>query len=239
MTTPSLSSFPISIRPCTRTDLPFLATLFHASFASDPYFTILHAGCDPSALLARTLNGFEDGFEKNGARWFKAVAVAGGVEKGEEMERGKEEVIVGFSKWEYPHPDSRSGSSDEEKDPEAAILSTPSLPGSKHSFVLSFKLNFHRARSRWLSPSTDYFMAILVVHPAYQRRGIGEKLLLPGLQSADEVGTRAYVQASEAGRGLYGRLGWEGVDEIVVEYGEGVEGRTIIMIREPKRGESS
>lgn len=90
-------------------------------------------------------------------------------------------------------------------------------------------------RARWLTPSTDYFMAILAVHPAYQRRGIGEKLLLPGLQSADEMGARAYVQASEAGRGLYSRLGWEVVDEIVVEYGEGAEGRTGILIREPRR----
>lgn len=79
-------------------------------------------------------------------------------------------------------------------------------------------------------------MALLAVHPSYQRQGVGSLLLTEGLKIVDEGGAKAFVQASREGRGLYTKFGWKAVGEVMVDYtpygGEKV--KTLLMIREPR-----
>ena len=76
----------------------------------------------------------------------------------------------------------------------------------------------------------------LAVHPSYQRKGLGSRLVDEGLLAADAALAKTYVQASKAGLALYLRHGWEMVDEVFVE-GEKY-GREDIMekclVREPR-----
>jgi GNAT superfamily N-acetyltransferase len=83
-------------------------------------------------------------------------------------------------------------------------------------------------------------MNILAVLPTYQRLGLGAALLAPVLRLADREGKKTYIEASEAGEKLYGRLGWvETGDTISLDFtGFGAEGKVdiLLMMREPGAG---
>ena len=54
----------------------------------------------------------------------------------------------------------------------------------------------------------------LVVHPDYQRRGIGTSLLREGLTEADRLGLQSVLGASPEGEDLYKRFGYEAIAEM-------------------------
>ena len=58
---------------------------------------------------------------------------------------------------------------------------------------------------------------ILAVRPRYHRRGLGSRLIRSGLEAADAARSKIYIIASPMGLPLYRRLGWEKLDEIVVD----------------------
>lgn len=78
---------------------------------------------------------------------------------------------------------------------------------------------------------------ILVVDPAYQRRGLGSMLIRQGLEAADKAGAQTYIEATPDGLPLYLKFGWEPVDEMVIDMGRhgagsGIE-RMPYLMREP------
>ncbi|KAF2405451.1 acyl-CoA N-acyltransferase [Trichodelitschia bisporula] len=79
---------------------------------------------------------------------------------------------------------------------------------------------------------------ILVTHPTHHRRGAGALLLQRALEDADRLGLEAYLEASEAGRNLYARYGFESVfrKEFDLEKygGSGTDANTV-MIRPPRK----
>ena len=83
------------------------------------------------------------------------------------------------------------------------------------------------------------FMRLLVVVPSYQRKGIGTRLLRWGLEQADQLGLKVWIDASPSGLGLYQKLGWEEVSILKIELKEwgGKEGETDVtasLVREPR-----
>ena len=61
-------------------------------------------------------------------------------------------------------------------------------------------------------------------------------LIREGLADADRHNARTYIEASPAGYGLYLRLGWKQVDEIVIDIGKyGGHGMATekLLVREP------
>lgn len=58
---------------------------------------------------------------------------------------------------------------------------------------------------------------LLAVSRAHHRQGLGGLLLREPLMRADARGAKTYIEASPAGLPLYLRLGWEPVDEIVLD----------------------
>lgn len=77
------------------------------------------------------------------------------------------------------------------------------------------------ARSERLKGRTVWHLAFVAVLPDYQRRGIATRLLKEGMEKARVDKVPTYVEASEDGTALYGKLGWEVVGKIVEEDGEG------------------
>lgn len=99
-----------------------------------------------------------------------------------------------------------------------------------------------RTQERHMRDQGAYaYMRMLVVRPAYHRRGIGEGILRWGLKIADEEGWKAWIDASPVGVGLYERLGWREVERLVVDGGEwggrrGEVEATVSMLRMPGGG---
>lgn len=84
----------------------------------------------------------------------------------------------------------------------------------------------------------------LAVEPAYQRRGIGSKLMEQGLAEADRLGLQCILGASPEGEGLYERYGFRLVEVMgfkLWEYEGGGEermkgniARHVVMRRPPQ-----
>lgn len=82
------------------------------------------------------------------------------------------------------------------------------------------------------------YLAMIIVDPQHQRRGIGTALLRHGLAEADRRGYPAFLEASPAGVGLYSKLGWKAklqTDVNLKDYG-GAEDHiesNVAMVRQP------
>lgn len=78
---------------------------------------------------------------------------------------------------------------------------------------------------------------ILCTLPDHHRRGAGGMLVRWGLEQADKTGLRSYLEASEAGRPLYERLGFREVEVKLFDLskygGHGID-RGTVMMREPE-----
>ena len=88
-------------------------------------------------------------------------------------------------------------------------------------------------------PYPNLVLHLLVVHPSYQRQGLGSLLIREGLAAADRDIARTYIEASPAGLELYKRHGWVQVDEIVLDmslYGGHGMANERVMMREPGVG---
>ena len=86
-------------------------------------------------------------------------------------------------------------------------------------------------------PLTDStVLQMLAIHPNHQRKGLGSRLIRLGLEEADRLGARTYIEASPAGLPVYLRYGWRPVEEKLLDlrpYGcEGIEHHLFLM-REP------
>jgi len=66
---------------------------------------------------------------------------------------------------------------------------------------------------------------ILTIDPAFQRRGVGTKLVEWGTQKADELGVEAVVESSVYGKGLYQKHGFCFVREVTLSPPEKWAGR--------------
>lgn len=71
-----------------------------------------------------------------------------------------------------------------------------------------------------LTPSGLSVLAILVTAPEFQGRGVGRLLCNEGLQIADREKLFAWLEASARGRRLYQKLGFENVENILIDLGK-------------------
>ncbi|KAF7121808.1 hypothetical protein CNMCM5793_009361 [Aspergillus hiratsukae] len=78
-------------------------------------------------------------------------------------------------------------------------------------------------RERVSSPPTRSLcpvLQVLVVHPSYQGRGIGTKLLMVGVEEARRLGLHEWLEASEAGYALYRRCGFRDAERMELYFGK-------------------
>ena len=77
---------------------------------------------------------------------------------------------------------------------------------------------------------------MLITDPAHHRRGAGALLVKWGTEQADTHNLPSFLEASEAGKPLYARLGFVAVHEEVFDLAKwGLEGKdtNTLMIRQP------
>lgn len=79
-------------------------------------------------------------------------------------------------------------------------------------------------------------MHLLAVRPDHQGKGLGGRLLTPGLEEADKAGALTYIEASPAGLPVYLNYEWKIVDGFEIDMrpygGHGIEHLTLLL-REP------
>lgn len=99
------------------------------------------------------------------------------------------------------------------------------------------------ARNTGMKGKRHALMAVLAIHPDYQRVGTGNKLLEWGLAKCDEEGLDCWIDASKAGKGLYEKFGWKEVGGVDIDLGRwgGTKGgvdRVTCMVRPPRKAEA-
>lgn len=70
-----------------------------------------------------------------------------------------------------------------------------------------------------LTNLTDGLRAVvssMAVHVDYQGQGIAKRLLLKGLELADEAGENVYLESTPAAKGFYQRVGFDVLEEFTV-----------------------
>lgn len=72
----------------------------------------------------------------------------------------------------------------------------------------------------------------ILVHPDYQRKGIAKRLLAWGIEEAERLGVDLWLQATEEGRPVYERAGFQPLREVKVVC-EGV-GESPVTVRRPR-----
>ena len=71
--------------------------------------------------------------------------------------------------------------------------------------------------------NNDILLALdlMCVSPLAQRRGVGQRLMDWGCEQADKFGVEAVVEASDEGKGLYARYGFEALRHVRLHEGSG------------------
>ncbi len=138
--------------------------------------------------------------------------------------------IIGFAKWNFLSP-----------------------PGPHNPFPKEFSEKGKPELAKWffgelarvmnekMEGKKFVYMHILAIDPAYQRMGIGRRLLDWGLKIADDEGWEAYIDASPEGKGLYEKCGWQTINTIdldVGKWGGPEEVSTCYDMWRPARGKS-
>jgi GNAT superfamily N-acetyltransferase len=114
--------------------------------------------------------------------------------------------IVGVAKWNF-YDDTAS------QFPFADVHP----PNANIPFLEFFFGSMNNERNEKMKGKRQVLMSLLAIDPAYQRMGIGGKLLDWGLAKCDSEGRDCWIDATKEGKGLYEKFGWKEVSVITLE----------------------
>lgn len=203
------------MRPLQRDDLLAVAQIHYRSF-NDPTNTtpdilgnLIGSEPDPDTgepitqedYISRTHKRELDNFDSGVYTFIGAFARSRTGENKEEL--------AGFSVWKFVEP---SQSSD------LAALQAKLTPESRETLLSRFFLQMYKTRESYMAEKTYYWLKLLCIDPAHQRRGVGSLLLTWGLQKASEQNIDAFLESSPMGIGTYHKAGfqivaWDSVPE--------------------------
>ncbi|KAJ5781199.1 Acyl-CoA N-acyltransferase [Penicillium paradoxum] len=138
-------------------------------------------------------------------------------------EGSKDGKIVAFAKWKRPV----SADRDQHEKKEPMVWPVSSDKKLCDHFVYGMEEQHHEL----MGERPHYYLDMLGVHPAYNGKGLGTRLLKWGIERADAQGVETYLSASPAGKPLYEKYGFRGVD-IFSPYPDYVQ---TAMIRAPTK----
>ena len=145
--------------------------------------------------------------------------------------------MAGHSAWKI-HPRDRSQA---ELDAIASVSAADGYPPSGHTALLDdFYAALTDAKRRYLGTKAHVLLHLLATDPDYHRRGIGSMQLRWGMEEIDRFGVVGYLEASEDGKSLYERFGFQAVEKLAFDSTKHIGGDEVphtIMVR-PARGES-
>ncbi|OQE36980.1 hypothetical protein PENCOP_c011G02907 [Penicillium coprophilum] len=206
----------LEVYPASPADAPALTQVFYGAFRS-------HVD---TAMFPNTPDGTE---------WWENVfstAIARSV-AGESNEiffkvtEGSESgPIVAFAKWKR-----LTSPADHDRHEEQIVWP----PSSDKELCDRFFWGMETQHEKWMGDRPHYYLDMLGVHPSYQGKGLGSKLLKWGLMRADAEGVEVYLAASPLGRPLYAKYGFREVDT----FSPTPDYALVMMIRSPQGQEKA
>ncbi|RHZ47215.1 hypothetical protein CDV55_101469 [Aspergillus turcosus] len=132
--------------------------------------------------------------------------------------------IVGWSWWSiYADAEAHANAEAEAR----KRFATPPATSLCPAVYLDFQDLRARMRERWIGgravavgEADCTVLQVLVVHPMYQGRGIGTRLLMVGVEEARRLGLPAWLEASEAGYSVYRRCGFRDAERMELDFGK-------------------
>lgn len=223
-----MGDFPVEIRYATEPDAYVLGEINIAAFMDSLFFPNVFPEADTPSLAAfKRLNALQ---KLTDPKVHVLVAV--------EPTTG---AIVAYSRWEIPArwPFERPAVelSLEAKKAAAEMMERAPQPMNKDVFE-AFKALLKSKREKHLQEG-DITLDMLAVSPGHQGKGIGSRILKWGIEKADSVQIRIYLEATPEGYPLYCKRGFKVIEEISIDYAYwGGTGKQIfhLMIREPQGG---
>ncbi|KAL1625514.1 hypothetical protein SLS56_007336 [Neofusicoccum ribis] len=211
---------PLEIRPLEEPDVPTFVSITTAALGSSGIGRILHDDPPHPAYLERRKERVRKTLDKPHIHNLKVV------------DTDNNDEMIACASWEI----FENGRSDDELNE----LEQPFEPIEEErerfgQVQRDFFAYLNRVR-RALGKTPHYFLGLLVTHPKHHRRGAGAMLIRWGTEQADRAGLISFLEATETGRPLYKRHGFEEQETFVIELskygGTGVEKNTT-MIRQP------
>ncbi|KAL8690631.1 MAG: hypothetical protein Q9218_003965 [Villophora microphyllina] len=215
------------LRPCTTVDIPQLAILHNACFAG-PRDRIWYRHVTPEDKIKYLESNLRRSFEPDATDSHpKSSHLLCVLDP-------SNNTIISYAIWiYYPHG----------YHPSADIQTHHSYlpPGMNENLTLELERKAAEIRSSHPGRhQAHWHLTTLCTHPEHEGRGAGSMLIRWGLEKADEMGARCFVEATARGLQLYKKRGFE--DEVGVlnvdlrdyEEGEGMGMvRWVALMREP------
>ncbi|CZR59730.1 uncharacterized protein PAC_09624 [Phialocephala subalpina] len=215
-----MSASALSISLAAEEDASAIASLTTVAFAAcDAAYPLIWGSAQEGTHDMIAEKGLFTPVQKEGRITFKAVDDASG-------------KIVGFVTWIMPKEKvvvSQAGLGQKG-------IGLPDLPGVNMELWGEKVAGPRQFHDRDVDESKDMHLSFFFVHPDYQRRGIGSKLLEWGKQKGDELGAKIWLTSTPQARVAYEKNGWKVVEKHEIDLGKyGGEGSYIRfwMLRSP------
>jgi ribosomal protein S18 acetylase RimI-like enzyme len=132
-------------------------------------------------------------------------------------------VSEGMAIWTLPSKD--GGVVEQEKN--AKIDFMQNLLGADYDSYV--KINeFMSSKTQDKLFENAWYLSILGITPAHQRRGIGTRLLADTLQQADEAGVACFLETFDDNKGFYEKFGFKSAESYIIPH---INAEYTIMIR--------
>ncbi|KAB8070954.1 acyl-CoA N-acyltransferase [Aspergillus leporis] len=216
----------IQTRYAVESDASQLAQINVTSFSPSPFYRHTFADVSVSALhtlkYARALQKFTD------PKTHVQVAI--------DPETG---LVLGSTRWAIPlHYQQKPGSLCELPEDAIKMAADPEkfLPENmnKQFYALFFGM-LKSMRAKYVN-NDDIVLEYLAISPEQQGKGIGSQLLQWGIQKADALNARIYLEASVEGYPLYKKYGWRLLEEANLDFeslGGAGKATYLMMVRDP------
>ena len=192
---------PLTLRAATPADKPGITEAHHTAFAGG---VISERVFPPSAESAQNWDRDLDSYFTDPA--IHALVV--------EDDSTTPPTIIAFAKWTSPRA---AGTPAPPPRTEEQVMGRPWPEAADLGLARAFLWGMERKRREIMGEGRFWFLHILAVRPADQRRGAGGMLVRWGVERADAEGLPCYVDSTPVAVPVYERHGFRVVDRLVIE----------------------
>jgi GNAT superfamily N-acetyltransferase len=205
---------PISLQPATLADAPTLSRIFGDAFATDRHTQLKMAGKGPEEMI----NGMQVAIES----WLNKpdrCTVTKAVEE-------DTDAIMGWVCWgQYGYERKRTEGEEQPDQERKESQEQPPPPPSENATMTpleELETITNADMQRWMDEimpdgSKCRYIVSIVVHPSFQKRGVGSALIKIGTEKAKYENVYCWVHSSQAGYRLFERHHFSVEDTLQVD----------------------